>query len=37
VKYKDWMVQAEEDLDTARVLLESDKYFASAFYSQQAV
>ena len=34
---KDWMVQAEKDLDTARVLLGSGKYFASAFYSQQAV
>ncbi|RKY57572.1 MAG: DNA-binding protein [Candidatus Latescibacterota bacterium] len=30
------MAQAEEDLDTARVLLENDKYYASVFFSQQA-
>ncbi|MCH4816419.1 MAG: HEPN domain-containing protein [Saccharolobus sp.] len=35
--YKDWLVQAIEDLDVARILIEGGKYFASAFYSQQAV
>ena len=35
--YKEWIEQALEDLDTAKVLLENAKYYASAFYSQQAV
>jgi Uncharacterized conserved protein related to C-terminal domain of eukaryotic chaperone, SACSIN len=35
--YKEWSKQALEDLDTAKVLLENAKYYASAFYSQQAV
>ncbi|AAK41884.1 HEPN domain-containing protein [Saccharolobus solfataricus] len=37
MRYTDWMIQAEEDLDVARVLLEAGKYFAVTFYSQQAV
>lgn len=37
MNYKEWMEQALEDLDTARVLLINGKYYASPFYSQQAV
>ncbi|BDB98149.1 HEPN domain-containing protein [Saccharolobus caldissimus] len=36
MRYKDWIIQAEEDLDVARVLLNAGKYFAVAYYSQQA-
>ncbi|BAB64991.1 hypothetical protein STK_00373 [Sulfurisphaera tokodaii str. 7] len=36
MRYKDWIIQAEEDLDVARVLLDAEKYFAVAYYSQQA-
>jgi len=28
--------QAQEDLETARVLLEAERYYASVFFSQQA-
>ncbi|MDT7890615.1 MAG: HEPN domain-containing protein [Candidatus Nanopusillus sp.] len=31
-----WLKQSLEDLDTARVLLNNNKYYASAFYSHQA-
>ena len=31
-----WLEQAQEDLNTARILIENGKYSASAFYSQQA-
>ncbi|MEM1600084.1 MAG: HEPN domain-containing protein [Sulfolobaceae archaeon] len=34
--YKEWLEQSIEDLDTAKVLLNAGKYYASAFYSQQA-
>ncbi|MFP3189109.1 MAG: HEPN domain-containing protein [Sulfolobaceae archaeon] len=37
MNYKEWIEQALEDLDTAKVLLNNGKYYASAFYSQQAV
>ncbi|AGJ62240.1 HEPN domain-containing protein [Saccharolobus islandicus] len=37
MNYKEWIEQALEDLDTAKVLLTNGKYYASAFYSQQAV
>jgi HEPN domain-containing protein len=30
-----WLKQSLEDLDTARVLLNNNKYYASAFYSHQ--
>ena len=33
---RDTLIQAEEDLDTARVLMEQKKYYASVFFSQQA-
>jgi len=31
-----WLKQSLEDLDTAKVLLNTNKYYASAFYSHQA-
>ena len=31
-----WWEQSEEDLATARSNLESGRYYASAFFSQQA-
>ena len=31
-----WFKQSLEDLDTAKVLLNTNKYYASAFYSHQA-
>ncbi|MBM3308991.1 MAG: HEPN domain-containing protein [Candidatus Altiarchaeales archaeon] len=31
-----WLLQAREELDTARVSLNAGKWFASAFWSQQA-
>jgi len=31
-----WLRQSLEDLDTAKVLLNNNKYYASAFYSHQA-
>jgi len=31
-----WLKQSLEDLDTAKVLLNNNKYYASAFYSHQA-
>ena len=34
--YRAWLEQAQEDLETARILIENGKYSASAFYSQQA-
>ncbi|ADX84972.1 HEPN domain-containing protein [Saccharolobus islandicus] len=37
MNYKEWIEQALEDLDTAKLLLTNGKYYASAFYSQQAV
>jgi Uncharacterized conserved protein related to C-terminal domain of eukaryotic chaperone, SACSIN len=37
MNYKEWKEQALEDLDTAKGLLNNGKYYASAFYSQQAV
>ena len=36
MKHEDWMIQAEEGLDTAITLLGAGKYFATAYYSQQA-
>jgi len=36
VNYKEWLEQAVEALDTANVLIITEKYYASAFYSQQA-
>lgn len=36
MRVEDWIRQAEEDLDTARVLIEVKKYYASAYYSQQS-
>jgi HEPN domain-containing protein len=32
-----WLRQSLEDLDTAKVLLNNNKYYASSFYSHQAV
>jgi len=31
-----WLKQSLEDLDTAKVLLNNNKYYASTFYSHQA-
>lgn len=31
-----WLKQAEEDLTTARALLDSERFYAAAFYSQQS-
>ncbi len=33
---EDLLTQSNEDLATARVLLDADRYYASAFFSQQA-
>jgi HEPN domain-containing protein len=32
-----WLLQSKEELDTAQVCLNGGKYFAAAFWSQQAV
>ncbi|ARM76815.1 HEPN domain-containing protein [Acidianus manzaensis] len=37
MKYTDWIAQANEDLSASEILLNNGKYFASAYYSQQAV
>lgn len=31
-----WLKQAEEDLITARAMLQTERFYAAAFYSQQA-
>ena len=36
-KYKNWLDEAEWDLETARILKDQERYNASAFYSQQSV
>lgn len=36
MRVEDWIRQAVEDLDTARILIEVKKYYASAYYSQQS-
>lgn len=37
MRYIDWLEQAEEDLNVAEILLRAERFFASAYYSQQAV
>ncbi len=34
---KKWWLQAESDLDKARILLEAEKYDGTIFYSQQTI
>jgi len=33
---KRWMAQAKEELDTAQINFEAEKYFSAAFWCQQA-
>ena len=35
--YKNWLNEAEWDLETAEILKEKERYNSSAFYAQQAV
>ena len=37
MEYKDWLLQAERDLETAKNSLLSKDYYASAFWSQQSI
>lgn len=37
VEIKNWWLQAQDDLEKARLLLDGGKYDGAAFFSQQAV
>lgn len=36
VEVRQWLQQAEEDLTTARAMMPAERYYAVAFYAQQA-